>query len=174
MSKILVAYFSHTGENYSVGHIDVGNTHLVAEMLARALAADIAEIEPVHKYPEKYGACVKQARQEMLGRVRPELVQNIDISAYATVCLGYPVWCDDMPMAVYTFIEANNWQGKQVVPFVTHEGSSFGSTVSKLQQAVKGASVKPGLAIYGKVAQNSRAQAEQLVKQFAGNLLQQK
>lgn len=27
--KKLVAFFSHTGENYNVGYIDKGNTHIV-------------------------------------------------------------------------------------------------------------------------------------------------
>ena len=28
--KILVAFFSHTGENYAVGNITKGNTHIIA------------------------------------------------------------------------------------------------------------------------------------------------
>ena len=32
--KVLVAFFSHTGENYGVGHITKGNTHIIAEMIA--------------------------------------------------------------------------------------------------------------------------------------------
>ena len=35
-SKILVAYFSHTGENYNVGVIEKGNTHIIADMIAEA------------------------------------------------------------------------------------------------------------------------------------------
>ena len=33
-SNILVVYFSHTGENYSVGVIEKGNTHIIADMIA--------------------------------------------------------------------------------------------------------------------------------------------
>lgn len=32
--KILVAFFSRAGENYAVGYIEKGNTHILAEMIA--------------------------------------------------------------------------------------------------------------------------------------------
>ena len=32
--KVLVAYFSHSGENYAVGNITKGNTRIFAEMIA--------------------------------------------------------------------------------------------------------------------------------------------
>lgn len=35
-NRILVAYFSRTGENYSVGYIEKGNTHIIADMIAAA------------------------------------------------------------------------------------------------------------------------------------------
>ena len=38
-SKILVAYFSHTGENYNVGVIEKGNTHIIADMIAEETGA---------------------------------------------------------------------------------------------------------------------------------------
>ena len=32
--KVLVAFFSRTGENYNVGNISKSNTHIIAEMIA--------------------------------------------------------------------------------------------------------------------------------------------
>lgn len=32
--KVLVVFFSRTGENYAVGDIEKGNTHIIAEMIA--------------------------------------------------------------------------------------------------------------------------------------------
>jgi len=45
--KILVAYFSRTGENYAVGNIEKGNTHIVADMIAEMTGADTFEIKTV-------------------------------------------------------------------------------------------------------------------------------
>lgn len=44
--KKLVVFFSHTGENYKVGYIKKGNTHIIADMIADATGADRFEIVP--------------------------------------------------------------------------------------------------------------------------------
>ncbi len=43
-SRILVVYFSRTGEQYTVGVIDHGNTAIVSEMIADETGADLFEI----------------------------------------------------------------------------------------------------------------------------------
>ena len=54
-----------------------------------------------------------------------------------------------MPMAVYTFIESQKWQGKTVIPFCTHEGSRESTTYDTLREKCKGATVLDGLEIIG-------------------------
>lgn len=39
-SKILVAFFSRADENYGVGYIEKGNTHIIADMIAEEVGAD--------------------------------------------------------------------------------------------------------------------------------------
>ena len=34
--KKLVVFFSHAGENYNVGYIEKGNTHIIADMITAA------------------------------------------------------------------------------------------------------------------------------------------
>ena len=55
----LVAYFSRTGENYGVGHIEKGNTHIVADMITEQVDADLFEIITVVPYPHEYEAVQK-------------------------------------------------------------------------------------------------------------------
>ena len=43
-SRVLVVYFSRTGENYTVGTISKGNTAIVADMIVDATGADAFEI----------------------------------------------------------------------------------------------------------------------------------
>ena len=52
--KVLVAYFSHSG-----------NTRAVAERIAAATGADLFEIVPQKPYPAEYRAVVDQARREI-------------------------------------------------------------------------------------------------------------
>ena len=37
-----------------------------------------------------------------------------------------------MPMAMYTFLESYDWNGKTVIPFNTHEGSGQANTVATI------------------------------------------
>lgn len=40
--KILVTFFSRAGENYNVGHIEKGNTHIIAEMIVQETGATLS------------------------------------------------------------------------------------------------------------------------------------
>ena len=162
--KILVAFFSRTGENYAVGHIEKGNTHIVAEMIAEATGGTLFQIEPAVPYPDGYDECVDIAKRELESNARPAVKGDIAVEDYDVVFIGYPNWWGNMPMAVYTFIEKHDWNGKSVVPFCTHEGSGLSDTERKLKDACKGATVSEGLAIKGTTAQNLQPQALKAVQ----------
>ncbi|MEF2685481.1 MAG: flavodoxin [Parabacteroides johnsonii] len=162
--KVLVVFFSRTGENYAVGNIEKGNTHIIAEMIAKETGDKLFRIETVKPYPDEYKACVEVAKAEKENNARPEVKGDVKVEDYDVIFLGYPNWWGDMPMAVYTFIEKHNWNGKTVVPFCTHEGSGLSGTERKLKDACKGATVSEGLAIKGTTAQNSQPQALKAVQ----------
>lgn len=162
--KILVAYFSHTGENYAVGNINKGNTHIVAEVIADATGGRLFEIEPVTTYPKTYDACVCAARRDKAAGARPAVKTDVAVENYDIVFIGYPNWCSDMPMPVYTFADKHDWSGKTVFPFCTHEGSGMSGTEAKLARVCPGATVKSGLAITGVTAQRAREQVEKYVQ----------
>ena len=64
-SNILVVYFSRTGEQYTVGVIDKGNTAIVAEMIAEETGADMFEIMPADDhYPMTYDELTEVALTE--------------------------------------------------------------------------------------------------------------
>ena len=161
---ILVAFFSRTGENYAVGNIKKGNTHIVAEMIANETGGKLFQIETLKPYPDEYKACVDIAKTEKENNARPKVQGDVKVEDYDIIFLGYPNWWGDMPMAVYTFIEKHNWNGKTVIPFCPHEGSGLSGTERKLKDACKGAKVSEGLAIKGTTAQNSQPQALKTVQ----------
>ena len=49
MGKSIVVFFSHAGDNYAVGNIEVGNTKIVADYITELTGADQFEII-THKY----------------------------------------------------------------------------------------------------------------------------
>lgn len=167
--NVLVAYFSRTGENYNVGKISKGNTHIIAEMIAEETGGKLFQIEPVNPYPDEYNACVDIAKTEKENKSRPAIKGDIAVEKYDVIYIGYPNWWGDMPMPVYTFIEKHDWQGKTVIPFCTHEGSGLSDTENKIKKACDGATVLNGLAICGTTAQKSQEQARKTTKGWLAN-----
>ena len=166
-AKVLVAYFSRTGENYGVGVIEKGNTEIIAEMIAEKTSGDLFRIESVNAYPTGYDDCTEVAKEEKNSNARPELTGSVtDFDDYDVIYLGYPIWWGDMPMPVYTFLESYDFSGKTIIPFCTHAGSGLSGTVSSIQTACSGATVRDGLAIAGTTAQNDRESAEKQVSDW--------
>ena len=170
--KILVAYFSKTGEQYSVGNIKKGNTEIIAEMITSKTGGDIFEIKVANdKYPKAYKDLINYAQTEKRNNERPEILDKVNNFAdYDVVFVGYPNWWGDLPMPVYTFLESYDFSGKTVIPFGTHEGSGLAGSESKIKSITKAKEVKSGLGIYGHVAQNSRKEADKKVSDRLKNL----
>lgn len=166
-NNILVAYFSRADENYNVGTIDKGNTQIVAEYIASEVGADSFHIETVTPYPADYDDCCDVAKQELADKARPEIQDGVEnMEQYDIVFLGYPIWWGDMPMAVYTFLERYDWNGKTVIPFNTHEGSGQANTVATIKGICEGADVMSGFSVRGSVTQNDGASARTIVQNW--------
>lgn len=170
-SKVLVAYFSRADENTGgVGYIERGNTRILAEMIAEKTKAELFEIKPAKPYPKEYTPTTELAKREKEEKARPEILGELpDIAQYDVIFLGYPIWWGDLPMAVYTFLEKENFAGKTIIPFCTHEGSGIGSTESYIADTTK-AKVLSGLELRGNLAQNSREEAKRIVTEWLEKL----
>ncbi len=164
MSHILIAYFSRAGENYvngSVRSLPVGNTEVVAKMIAEKTGGDLFHIQTVRAYASDYMACTEEAQAEKRANARPELRELPEgIDGYDTIILGYPNWWGTMPMAAYTFLETFDFTGKTILPFCTHEGSGLSETERDIARTCPTAEVVCGLAIHGADAASSRADVE--------------
>ena len=149
-----------------MGYIDVGNTMVLAQFIQEKTGADLFELVPSEPYPVEYQACIDQAIAEQERGDRPAIAELPDLSSYETIYFGFPVWWGDIPMPVYTAIEALDWAGKDIRPFNTHEGSGSAGMFSTLAQICSGATVADGLTVQGSVAQNDRERAEGLVDEW--------
>lgn len=149
----LIAFYSRAGENYFGGQyrtVTVGNTEKVANQIAAETRGTLFKIEQKVPYAVNYETCIRQAKADQQVKARPELtVLPGSLDGYDEIYLGYPNYWGDLPMAVYTFLEALDWTGKIIHPFCTHEGSGLSGTERKIAAVCKGARVTPGLAIRG-------------------------
>ncbi len=128
MSKVLVAYFSATG-----------NTRKVAEEICKVENGDLYEIKPEVRYTaEDLDYTVKDSRSnvEMADEsCRPAIIRDCDsIADYDTVFIGFPIWWGREPSIVDTFLDAFDFTGKKIIPFCT----SGGSDVKKASDHIKG------------------------------------
>lgn len=158
--KNLVIYYSRKGENYvngSITNISKGNTQYIAEYIQEYFDADLFEVETVKEYSKNYMDCIREAQKELDNNERPELKRYLkDISEYDNVFIAGPCWWGTYPMAIFSAIEGLDFNGKKVLPIMTHEGSGMGRSEADLKAHISGAIFAKGLAIHGADAKDSR------------------
>ena len=110
--------------------------------------SDLHEIVPAQKYSsadlnwrDNSSRCVKENNDE---KSRPAIANSIDLSGYDNVIIAYPIWWGLAPKIVYTFVEQNDLNGKNLVALCTSGGSGLGRSGSDLAKHAKGAVLKGG------------------------------
>ena len=165
MNKSIVIFFSHAGDNYSVGNIEVGNTKIVADYITEIKGADQFEIV-THKYDGMaYMPLIELAKEEAnKGELPPYEGTAPDLSQYDTVFIGGPVWWGTYPQVMFTLFKDINLDGKTVIPFTTHEGSGLASCASDVKKAFPKAKVTGEFSIYGHEVRTGKAKVEKWLK----------
>lgn len=168
MSKKLIAYYSRADENYVSGmlkKLDIGNTEIAAKIISELTDADLFKIEQIKPYSKGYNNCIEEAKADQQRNARPELKAYPEsIDEYDIIYLGFPNYWSTMPMAVFTFLEHFDFDGKMIMPFCTHEGSGMGKSVSDIEKLCPGAKVEKGLAIHGSNVTGAKKDIESWVK----------
>lgn len=110
--KKLVVYYSYTG-----------HTKMIAEKIAQKINADIEEITPVKAYSKDYQSVVDSTEDNEQTKETPEINKlKHNIAEYDEIIVGSPTWWYTITPPIRTFLKENNFNGKKVVPFVTHAG----------------------------------------------------
>ena len=123
-SNVLVVYFSAQG-----------HTEAVSEQIAENLGADLFEIVAIDEYTsddlnwtDSDSRVSREHDDEALRDV--ELVSTTvdNWEDYDTILIGYPIWWGIAAWPVNTFVEANDFSGKTVIPFCTSSSSGLGQS----------------------------------------------
>lgn len=125
--KTLVCYFSATG-----------TTQKAAERLADLTGATLYEITPEDPYSDAdldWNNKNSRSYLEMhTPGSRPAVKAPLpNLAQYDTIFIGYPNWWNTHPTIINTFIEANNLEGKVIVPFMTSGGSDLKNSEKELR-----------------------------------------
>ena len=128
--NVLVAYFSATG-----------NTETVAGYIADATGGDLFEITPAEPYTDadlnwsdENSRVSREHEDESLRDVELTTAEVENWDDYDTVFLGYPIWWGIAAWPVDTFVAANDFSGKTVIPFCTSSSSGLGESGDLLEQ----------------------------------------
>ena len=138
MKKILVAYFSASGE-----------TAKLAKTIAGVVDGDLFEIVPEVPYTaadldwmDKGSRSTAEMNDD---NSRPAIASKLaDMAQYDTVFVGFPIWWYQAPRIIETFLESYDFAGKTVIPFATSGGSGMGGTNKALAPSCKGARLVEG------------------------------
>ena len=137
-TKTAVVYFSITN-----------NTETIANYIAEIKGADVFEIEAKVPYTPEDLAYEDNTNRSSLEQAddtsRPEMAKAIDLSEYATVYIGYPIWHGIAPRIIYTFVESQTFGWKHVIPFCTSAESPVGESVTLLKNLNRGGHWEDGI-----------------------------
>ena len=132
--KTLVVYYS--AQNH---------TEAVAEKIAQNLGADIFEIVPTDEYTsedlnwnDQNSRVTREYEDESLRDIELESTSVDNWDDYDTVLIGYPIWWGIAAWPVDTFVKANDFDGKTVIPFCTSSSSSLGQSGELLAEEANG------------------------------------
>lgn len=166
--KVLLAYFSRAGENYFNGGrtmLEVGNTAVLARMMAELVEVDLFEIRAADPYPEAYDPTVARNKQEQEDDARPGIGGALpDLADYDTVMLGSPIWNVQVPMIMRTFVESVDLAGRTVLPFVTYAVSGLGVVDDDYREWLPDSTIGEGLAVRGEDVVEARPDAQEWLR----------
>lgn len=136
--KILVAYYSATG-----------TTEEVAKEVASISGGTLYEIKPEQEYSSAdlnwNNSSSRSSREMADAKSRPAIVKDlVDAASFDTVYIGFPIWWDEAPRVVNSFIEAYGFDGKTVILFATSGGSSIANSEKVLRQTYPNLKWKSG------------------------------
>ena len=127
MNKILVVYFSYTG-----------NTRKIANLIKDKLSCDILELKPVIPYNADYQTVVDEEQRMEGANHMPEIQNiNVDLDSYNTVVIGTPVWWYRESPIIRTFLNKYDLSDKNIYLFATNAGW-LGKTFIELEKMCKG------------------------------------
>ena len=121
-----------------VGPPGTGKT-MLAEAIAAATGGDLLELEPAEPYTsadlDYNNADSRVSREhddETLRDVALKTTTADNWADYDTVYIGYPIWWGIAAWPVDTFVKANDFTGKTVIPFCTSASSGIGESGAQL------------------------------------------
>ena len=157
----LIVYFSRNGE--TKGNLDatssatvnsnnnqeVSDTEAAAFMIQELTGADLYQIKTARYYRDSFMGTAASAWIEETFNMRPALAARLDnLEKYDVIYVGYPIWWFNAPMAIGTFMESYELDGKTIVPFCTSQENGIDVSMDYIREISGNATVLDGMRIH--------------------------
>ena len=121
----------------------------MAEVLAKEVEGDLYEIIPKQIYTDddlNWNNSNSRSSIEIKDKnLRPDIEDiTIDLDAYETIYIGFPIWWGIAPNVVKTFMDKIDLSNKKIITFCTSGGSSLPPATQDLQETYPNAKIENG------------------------------
>ncbi|MBQ9422289.1 MAG: hypothetical protein IJU32_01800 [Pyramidobacter sp.] len=125
------------------------NIRTIVEEVRRKTGADAFAIHTAEPYDSDYNVMRVRTRREHADDARPALRESRveNLAAYDVVYLATPIWHGGLPQAIFTFLDANDLSGKELVLTTIHLGSRFGSIPQQIRERYPGIRLADGYTV---------------------------
>ena len=114
----------------------------MAKQIADLTGGDLAEIQR----KEDYQDLQTDAKEEIDQDIRPEITVSVEnVEDYDTIFVGYPIWWDEAPAMISTFLDSYDFSGKTIVPFCTSSSDEIDNSLHIFSEICLDANIAEGL-----------------------------
>ncbi|MCM1193989.1 MAG: hypothetical protein NC389_16375 [Acetatifactor muris] len=167
--RVLVAYFAYSENMGDTSGMSVdavtsaslnrdtanteGNLQVMAQEIIEKKGGEVFSILMQEPFDPDYSTMLGGAIEQIQNGTLPPLQSRIeDMGQYDVVFLGIPVWSNEIPPAVRTFLTENDLSGKTIVPFGIHLGSRFGKMINQIEELCPDADILDGFTVNASTA----------------------
>lgn len=114
----------------------------MAQQIADRTGGTMAQIERAVPYDDVNA----EGEEELNSNAHPEITVSVDnVDEYETIFVGYPIWWDEAPMVIATFLESYDFSGKTIIPFCTSASDSIDNSLHIFRDLAPDAALEEGL-----------------------------
>lgn len=138
------------GDPYEKNITTIPSLSYIAALLREETKAPIYNIVTTTHYPRQTAKLFEYVRKEKNDNIIPELTDDgvIDLDNADRIYLCYPIWLNELPQAVRSFLLKYDLSGKTIVPVIVHSNPFNDRTLRTLTSAEPNATIyTPALTI---------------------------
>lgn len=128
-------------------------TGYMADYIGHKLEAGVYKLQPQETYPQAHEELIQRSisDRELISAkdfdLKVSLSPEIDLTKVDRIFLGYPLWWNDLPLPVYSFLLNTDLSGKTIIPFCTYGNNAPYQLFNIFKKLEPNAKIQRGIAL---------------------------